>query len=367
MDELFEKAVESDTYVTDRIILLLTNIHSKGKEELLKLIENYKNDIDIGRIYNGKTILMWTIKRYPDVALKIIKEYGMQCDPGFNFYEGKTALFLACEIGSYELVSELINKFGEECKPSNESDKDGTALIAACNNNSYKITAKIVESFKGGCNPGAYNSQGETALHVACGSGNAKIAMLLLDKFGEKCNIKLEGCTGGRTALKRCDGSIFINKPLEFDMRNVAFKILNNYYTYEDRKKIDVHNIETALKAYEKSINDEKVIDLKNDSYSVNSIRHILERIVRMLILNYGERHWEKPNIDLNISKLNELSFKDGTKVYSTDKYGRKKPIYCIDDVIEVFEKAVNDNDDKVKNIVEFFITKYEHYYCKIT
>ncbi len=310
---------------------------------------------------------MWTIKKYPDISIKIIKEYGVECNPGWesqtntNFYEGKTALFLACEIGSYKLVSELINKFGKECKPGNISDKDGTALIAACQNGSYKIVAKLVD-FKEECNPGAYNCHGETALHIACMRGNKKIAMLLLDKFGEECNIKYEGCTSGRTALKWCDGSIFTFKPLDYDMREVALKILNNYYTYEDEKKIDVHNIETALKAYDKSINDEKNMD--NDSHDYNTIKKILKRIVQMFILDYNEYNINY-NINLNIPKLNELSFKNGTKVYSTDKYGRKKPIYSIEDVIEVFEKAVNYNDDKVKNIMEKLIIKYENRYCK--
>jgi len=338
---------KKDSWATDRFIILLTNNNYnkiEAEKELFELVDNYKDNIKFDEIYNDKTILNLAISKYPKIAIKIISEYDINSSFKIG-NEVKNALFTACQQGSYKLVCALIKKFGTKCYPEIKTLKDGTVLIAACQNDSYKIVSKLIDSFGEKCNPGASNLSGM--------NGNEKIAMLLLDKFGSECNVKKEGCISSRTALKWCDGSIFGYKPFDFDMRKVAFKILNNYYTYKDGTKIEVFDIETALNAYEKTIKDKSHINPRK----INSIVNILKRIVLCLTLDY---HLEsKYDPDLDISKFDSLVFNDGGKIYSTNKYGNKQSVWLIEHLVEVFKIAIMKNDNKIKGTIKEFIIRF--------
>jgi len=343
------------SFVTDRIINLITD-NKPHEEELIELFKKYNQDVEIDRIHQDRTILIWSIKqKYSDLAIKIIQIYEFECLPNWIDNQDATALFYACKYGFCKVVFKLISHFGKKCLPQQETDKQGTALMVACEANSNKIVSKLIETFGQDCNPSARNLSGETALQIACERGNEKMAIALLDTFGKKCNIKYQACTSSRTALKWCDGSIFWYKPCDFDMRTVALKILNNYYTFEDGERIKISDVSTALDAYEKAIIDERKMNLSYCNYEINTIKKILERIVKMFTLDYENE--EKGRVDFPL--LNNLKFNDGSNIYSTNKYGEKQRVWLIEHLIEVFKVAVELKDSKIKKIMKENIVKY--------
>uniref|UniRef100_A0A7S1HT47 EF-hand domain-containing protein n=1 Tax=Eutreptiella gymnastica TaxID=73025 RepID=A0A7S1HT47_9EUGL len=102
---------------------------------------------------------------------------------------GETCLYLASELGQYEMVRSLI-KFGADVERTNANHDRNTALHVACLNGHVDIATYLIDS---GAQVDAKNAQLHTPLHLACLHGRKVLANILIGRGAEIHSIDMDG------------------------------------------------------------------------------------------------------------------------------------------------------------------------------